>query len=328
MNKKLLTGGLWLICGLGYTQANTSISASETIIWACESNKSHQTSAGVAWDESFIFQLGVFDGSFTPTAANRAQWAQNWRLAQAARYIPDGRYTSAAAIRVFSNSYCFSSNAAPFTVGKQAYIWGVGGRQGTEWVLMGNAAWTWPAIQSPPLPFGVEWVANGSVTFVGGAGQSVTSGSPYFYRSTEVTDSAAHALPWEAWRALHFPEAAELSNTALSGPNADPDSDGLKNIDEYAQMTWPRLAFSGRAWPSEALTTLVSGSPHLTLRLRFDPRSRLSFSAQRSTNLITWDSAAAATVQIENTSGRYTVREANTTGGPQRFLRASSTPQP
>jgi hypothetical protein len=50
---------------------------------------------------------------------------------------------------------------------------------------------------------------------------------------TGMPDLGAYEFsPFAAWRGLHFPAAAEDDLT--SGPDADPDSDGLPNLVEYA----------------------------------------------------------------------------------------------
>ena len=45
--------------------------------------------------------------------------------------------------------------------------------------------------------------------------------------------SSASALTFEAWQATRF-SAGQLSDPAISGPNADPDGDGRVNLTEYA----------------------------------------------------------------------------------------------
>ena len=58
----------------------------------------------------------------------------------------------------------------------------------------------------------------------------------------EIRIVVRQATPtFEQWRALNF-TAAELANPAISGPNADPDLDGLQNYLEYAMGTQPEVA--------------------------------------------------------------------------------------
>jgi hypothetical protein len=46
---------------------------------------------------------------------------------------------------------------------------------------------------------------------------------------------------FDQWRTSLF-TTAELANPAISGPNADPDQDGLQNYLEYAMGTQPKIA--------------------------------------------------------------------------------------
>jgi len=53
----------------------------------------------------------------------------------------------------------------------------------------------------------------------------------------------ATRIPFEAWRLANF-TAEELLNPTISGPDADPDGDGVKNLLEYAWGTNPKAAAS------------------------------------------------------------------------------------
>jgi hypothetical protein len=58
----------------------------------------------------------------------------------------------------------------------------------------------------------------------------------------EIRIVVRQATPtFDQWRALNF-TAAELADPAISGPNADPDLDGLQNYLEYAMGTQPEIA--------------------------------------------------------------------------------------
>ncbi len=65
------------------------------------------------------------------------------------------------------------------------------------------------------------------------------------------TDSAVFEIiepPFEVWRSTYF-TPAEVADPAISGPLADPDSDGLRNVDEYFHDSSPKLPDSApRVW--------------------------------------------------------------------------------
>jgi hypothetical protein len=122
------------------------------IIWDTLIDRPHATSAGQPLPATTIFLLGVFDREFTPTAANRTEWAQRWHTASIARWDPATRY--------FSGEVNFTSNPIPFTSGNAAWVWGIAG---SEWILLRRSTWNWPTgspLGGPPI----FWTANSSVT--------------------------------------------------------------------------------------------------------------------------------------------------------------------
>lgn len=57
---------------------------------------------------------------------------------------------------------------------------------------------------------------------------------------TSTTDFTLTVLSqFDSWRASHF-TSSELSDSSISGPNADPDHDGLSNLVEYALGSVPK----------------------------------------------------------------------------------------
>lgn len=67
---------------------------------------------------------------------------------------------------------------------------------------------------------------------------------------------------YASWKTLNFSEA-ERGDVAISGPEADPDSDGLGNIQEYAFLTAPRR-FSPNP-VTGSITQAGDSPPYLTI---------------------------------------------------------------
>jgi hypothetical protein len=101
--------------------------------------------------------------------------------------------------------------------------------------------------------------------------------------------------PFETWRLARF-NAAQLADPLVSGPEADPDGDGLLNAVEFAMELSP-LSFDLPPEPG-----LLDG--HLTLTYR---RSKAvdaaAFQGEYSTNLLEWLTGPAHVEEIQRTDG-------------------------
>lgn len=128
---------------------------------------------------------------------------------------------------------------------------------------------------------------------------SLAAGTLYFYRvrATQwpaATDSAylveATATTWTAqqWRTNYF-SAAELANPAISGDAADPDGDGVCNLQEMLCGTSPRDATDYLG--ASSLTRTLDGSQAI---LVWHTAAGIMCQAQYSTNLVNWMTADAA----------------------------------
>lgn len=283
------------------------------IVWDITIGRNHLTSTGAALPGSFVFELGAFDAGFTPTAANAADWATKWRAASRAAYDPVTRY--------FSGSHNFTTNTAPFFPGAQGYMWGISGR---EWVLIKRSNWLWPVgnpVGGPPT----TWSADGAVTAV--VGSVVSPGANFYYQTAAVSGALPPALPWSEWQKLYF-TPAQLADLAVSGPDADPDGDGQKNVMEYAAATWPVRAASVRLPGVDLLLIPTPAGSHVALRFRSDLRAQLVVTGGRSSGLQTWDYAPAATVVVSSSAGEIVIRDADPLGAvSKRFLRLRIAPQ-
>lgn len=152
-------------------------------------------------------------------------------------------------------------------------------------------------------PVGAGDAADYTVV-VTNAGGSVTSNPATL---TVVTTSYA------TWRSANF-TVGEAADDLISGPSADPDGDGLKNLVEYALGTAPKTAnTSGQA------TVTVTSTEWVFTYTRPADRPDLTYTVQSSTNLSTWSTVNATrttTGTTETWQARVTV-----TAGQNAFFR-------
>ena len=290
----------WLLCCLAWLAV--AAARAETIRWFSVAANINLTSAGIPMSGAFNFELGVFSGSFVPSAANTAQWAANW--------VPAQRVTYYAPNLRFAAQFTVVSNTAPFTEGKPAYVWGFqAGGAASEWILCRNSAWTWPA-SNPMDPVGLDWDVAAATALIGTVH---ADGNPFLMQAAAVTDGASPATSWTQWR------AAELAGESLNGPADDPDHDRVTNLLEFVFGTPPKLAGAQTATPLEIVTLGGQHYLQITIPRRIDHAATLT--VQVSSDLTIWDSGPAATVTVSNTPAALVVRDLTACGSQPRFMR-------
>jgi len=253
---------------------------------------------------SFNFELGVFKGTFVPSAANIAQWVANWVPAQRVIYNAPNQH--------FEGQFTVTSNVSPFTVGKTAYIWGFqGGVAVSEWILFRNSTWTWPAPNSMD-PLGLDWnTANATAVL----GAIHASGSPYLMQSAAVSGISSPVSTWAQW------QAAELGGVALNGPNDDPDGDGVTNLLEYVFGLPPRQSGAVPVMPVTIAT--VGGQRFLQISIPRRSDHPATFTVEVGSDMTHWQSGAAATVVTADVPSGLVVRDLTPLGpaSAKRFMR-------
>jgi hypothetical protein len=112
------------------------------------------------------------------------------------------------------------------------------------------------------------------------------------------------------WVSLNF-EPAEFINLLISGPNADPDRDGLENLLELALGTDPKSA-NFDLLPRSGMATLSSGVPiggdysTFTFR-RAKGLPDINISVRFSEDLDNWDQEGALVSATDHGDGTETL---------------------
>ena len=121
--------------------------AATTIEWGSLRDSFIVDSNGNPLPESFSFQLGYFQTTFTPTVENVYEWADNWVLVNQAGY--DQYTVFDEELGYFTSSFSYDSNELGLDLeNKQAYIWVFNSQTPsvhTEWFLATATEWVFPA---------------------------------------------------------------------------------------------------------------------------------------------------------------------------------------
>ncbi len=263
----------------------------ETIRWFSDPGRTNLASTGEPMDGGFRFELGVFAGGFVPTEENVAQWAAHWSAVRRTDYN--------AQTKLYDSQVTVVSNAAPFTVGAKAYVWGFrGGPEAGEWILFRATSWTWPA-SNPFNPLGPEWnVADAGEVILG---EVDADGSPFLMKSAAVVQALPPATSWGQW------QASELAGESRNGPEDDPDGDGVKNVLEYVFGTDPR---NPDTLPKPVVSIFEAGEGrHLAITIpRRKDRPSASLVVEVSEDLDIWHAGDEFTVVVLDEIGGLQVR--------------------
>ena len=298
MARRALAGAaLFFLAGTGPLAAVSPIS------WSSTPGATNLDSSGAPMDTGFVFELGVFEGAFEPMASNRPEWEDHWHAAQQTVYNEStSRYASV---------YNASGNAAPFTAGKEAWVWGrKGGAGSEEWILFRAPSWTWPNTGMPG-PSLNPWEAKDATIVVAGAINA--SGAPFLMQSEAVF----FGLDYATWR------AAMLAGEPLDAPGDDPDGDGMTNLEEFVFGTDP-LVPGGRPQFEQGLFE-TGGETFRTLRIPRLADRLAEIEVQVSEDLVAWqgeDENGEVIEILENEAGFLLVRDLEPVAShPVRFYR-------
>ena len=107
---------------------------------------------------------------------------------------------------------------------------------------------------------------------------------------------------FQPWSEVKF-SAGELLDDNVSGPNADPDHDGLANLVEYALGLEPKTADQ-----TGLPTVSVQGSDWVYTYTRPSDRADLTYEVELSTNLTGWSTSGVAHELVSTSGGTETWR--------------------
>ena len=119
---------------------------------------------------------------------------------------------------------------------------------------------------------------------------------------------------YEAWRQTYF-DSNSLTNSAISGPTADPDHDGLNNEQEFLAGTDPTNASSCLAIIAPTNNPVVAGGGFV---VRWQSVTGKTYSVLAATNLMTGFSALTNALPATPTVNVYTDK---VNGAGQKFYR-------
>lgn len=128
----------------------------------------------------------------------------------------------------------------------------------------------------------------------------------FTWRSVEQLTAGKDSLPpYDRWKANHF-SARELMNAGISGPGADPDTDGFANGAEFTAGTDPRDATS---YLELKIVPGTTNSP----RLQFNLISNRTYSIERTSALSSavWEGHTDVAAVSSNTVVQVTANSTN-----------------
>jgi len=161
-----------------------------------------------------------------------------------------------------------------------------------------------------------ETIGNGSHTV------SATVRDPTVFVRSDPGGLLDDTVTWPLTLSNQLPPNLAAWRTAYGSDTANPANDGLKNMVKYALGLDPAKRATAAQFPSGSLTA-TGPSTFLTLTVpRRNKRTDVTYTAEVSGDLVTWNSGPGHTVTLQDTNTLLVVRGAvPASGSAQRFMR-------
>ena len=150
-----------------YFLGGALVSAAVNFEWNSDDGAVNRQSDGVtSMDASFEFVIGNFSAGFDPETRGRDEWVDNFQVLATTSYSDESQR-----FLIVSN---IASNASPFGLSDDVYIWGRNGTEsGSEWILVESDSWSWPDANpfGPPIPKILRMATATNSEALGGFGE-------------------------------------------------------------------------------------------------------------------------------------------------------------
>jgi len=205
------------------------------------------------------------------------------------------------------DNYAITESIPAYAVAAAASTDAWGSVSGTGTYASGSTA-TLTATPGSGFAF-LNWTENGTVVS--------TSAAYAFPVTSNRTLTANFQMSFASWTAGHF-AATERLDPTVSGQLADPDSDGIPNLLEYAFASDPKTP------SASVLPTAAMEGGYLTITYAVNPAaSDLAYVVEVSSDLATWNSGPAYTTSPVPVPGTQTMKVSDLTPAStgRRFIR-------